>query len=279
MGTSARYSGSNNAGEAAWVANMATGDILRIGLYSGPEFTSTSNDYQYSRADSITDNGYLQGTTFRFSGSTSAGSAAWVADMGYSSTTRVGLYDDGGGIVYTGSNNYQESYITILTEAGRAAGYSKRYNGNAGEDGQTAWIYDLVSNTQISYELSVRPSDGYAFSNINGITSDGLAYGYFTLFSGEMNLGDRAFIWTADFGTLVLDDAISGGVAQFGWDYLANVDFANLAGVMVGLGLPDGSPNGRGVYMVQTVPEPGTAALLLLGAGALLFRRTRKTNT
>lgn len=268
-GSSTRYNGSEEDGKAAWVARISTGATTRVGLFSGSEFTSSTNT-QSSTLSFLTESGFASGSSTRFNGSDEAGQAAWVANAATGTTTRVGLTDS----THTRSEDYQSSTVTLLTEAGLAVGYSNRYDGST-QVGQTAWIFDLTSDTQIAFDLSVRSSDGYAYSEINGITSDGLAYGYFTLFDEETNLGNRAFVWSMEGGTSVLDEAISGGVGQYGWNYLDSITAANADGFLVGTGSATGF-SGEALFVAQAaaVPEPSTGILLaLMALGAIVFFR------
>lgn len=177
---------------------------------------------------------------------------------------RLGLFS---GAEFTRSaDNFQYSEVSSLTESGHASGYSNRYNGDATQDGQTAWIYQQVPGLQTDFVLSTRPSDGYAYSHIAGMTVEGLAYGYYTLFNGEADLGNRAFVWSADTGALTLDEEISGGVAQYGWQNFLQAAYANGDGYVVGLGsLANG---GQGVFLAQ-IPEP--SAFLTSAIGGLFF--------
>jgi hypothetical protein len=270
-GSSIRYNGgSTSLGQAAWVARASDGTTTRIGLFSGPEFTR-NDDFQVNIAQGLTESGWLRGSARRYDGADQVGEAAWLAAAANGATTRVGLTD----AVHTALSGLQYSTVTGLTEEGLAWGNSRRYHGDATQDGQTAWIYDLTSDTQITLELSVRPSDGSAFSNVDGITSFGLAYGTYTHYAGETSLGNRAFLWSTDLGVQTLNESISGGIAQYGWEEFLSIAFTNAGGFVAGYGLPLGDPTGsQGVYLLQ-VPEPTTAALLVFGATFLMGRRRR----
>ena len=273
-GHSTRYNGgSSHLGTAAWLAKASDGSTARVGLFSGSEFTR-NDGRQYSEVSQLTESGWLSGHSARYNGgSTELGQAAWVAEAEDGSTTRVGLF---GSTVYTALDGTEYSFGgTGFTDQGLAWGISRRYNGDNTQDGEAAWIYNLTTGTQIAIELSIRPSDGYAFSEILGITPLGLAYGRYTLFSGETNLGDRAFLWSTSLGIVALNDAISGGVAQFGWENFRGAESANGSGIITGFGLPLGDPAfSRGIFIVQ-VPEPTAAAYLLLGINLLALHRRR----
>ena len=267
-GLSSRYSGNTGVGQAVWVADVATGETTRVGLFSGAEFTqSTGVQFGVNLSAGITESGYLGGYSNRYNGPTATGTAAWVADISTGETTRVGISD----AVHTNNTNSQNSTITVVLESGDAYGFSLRYNGNSGQDGQTAWIFQTLTGLQTILELSVRPSDGYAFSSVNGMV-EGFAYGYYILFDGEANLGNRAFVWTAEGGVRTLDEEISGGIAQYGWASFSDAKFANAGGNVAGTGVP--TNGGQGVFLVN-IPEPSSSLLLAAAACGFAFRRRR----
>jgi len=273
FGSSSRFNGTASAGSATWVANGATGTTTRIGLYSGPEFTRSSDSYQESSALGMNEANYIRGTSSRYNGTAAAGTATWVADATTGITMRTGLTD----AIHTRNDNYQFSQTNTFTTNGYATGYSRRYNGTSENLGQTAWIFDLTLNSQVSFELSVRASDGYAWSNIEGVTSSGIAYGIFTLFDGaETDLGYRAFVWSAEIGTIILDESVTGSVGPGDWDYLNKVDFITEDGYVIAVGPPGGmNESSKGVYVLQVVPEPNGLALLTLALGIFWFASRR----
>lgn len=276
LGSSNRYNGTTATGTAAWIADVSTGTTTRLGFYQGAEFTRASDSSQESSAAGIKSDNFIYGTSKRYNGSANAGTATWVANISAGTTTRIGLTDT----IHTSSNGIQSSSFntTYLLPDRYLTGKSTRYNGDTSADGQTAWIFDLTLNSQVNFELSVRASDGYAWSDIQGITESGIAYGIFSLFDGsETDLGYRAFVWSEETGTLILDESVSGAIGPEGWDYLKVVDFVTEDGFVIAIGPPEGVYEAsEGVYVLRVVPEPNIATLIVLAASTIWLRCRRK---
>jgi hypothetical protein len=275
-GSSSLYNGSANyLGEAVWVANASDGSTSRIGLFTDSEFTHAQSGAQSSTVLRLTESGWVSGTSRRLStNSRSLNQAVWVAAAANGTTTRVGLF---GSPSYTAVDGGEESSLRGLSEEGLAWGSSVRFSGDNIPAGETGWIYDGTTGNQVTFELAVRASDGYAFSSVSGITRHGLAYGYYKLFSDEME-SIRWFIWSSSLGTHILDDAIGGGIAQYGWEQIQMVKGANSEGFLVGTARPIGGleSGGVGLFLIQ-VPEPTTAAFLILSTPLLGIYRRRSS--
>ncbi|GAT32462.1 PEP-CTERM protein-sorting domain-containing protein [Terrimicrobium sacchariphilum] len=271
-GTSNRYSGTTQLGQGAWVANAATGATTRIGLYTGEEFIRTDG-YQASAISTLNASGYLYGSSNRFSGATDAGNAAWVANAATGATTRVGLTD----ARHTSSEGKQYSVTTSIINGLYVFGTSTRYNGDTYATGQNAWIFNLATGSQIAIDLSTRPSDNYSYSTIIGITDSGLAFGTYRLFDGETDKGNRAFIWTEDWGTVILDEAFSNQIAQDGWAAFTSVASILPEKLFFGQGTLGSTATSQGIYMAQVapIPEPATLGLLSLGLATTLLAARR----
>ncbi|HEY5704769.1 MAG TPA: hypothetical protein VIS96_04265 [Terrimicrobiaceae bacterium] len=283
IGGSTLYNGETvGLGQAAWIAN--TSGTTRIGLYdeqnpSSPrEFTTLTGAYR-SFARDVTESGLVIGESARYLADSSfGGNAAWVATSS-GTTTRIGLLD----AVHTSASGIQSSGAAFVTESGFVAGSSTRYNGDETQDGQTAWLFDLSSGETVPFELSVRPSDGFAFSSVIRLTEEGLALGYYALFDGEASLGDRAFAYLPGRGFFDIGSNLDSPLDSAGWDYLANAFLGNSDGFIVGQGDPLGSEaSSQGVYLVQAVPEASTSAFLGLGFAVLttaLWRQKQSKNS
>ncbi len=215
IGASDRYHGSYGAGRATWVADASTGITTRIGFTTSLSISSPSLDTQYSTALDVTESGYITGYSQRFDGDSDMGSAQWVAKAPTGITTRVGVYD----AQHTRDARYQTGEITALTEQGYVAGYSERYNGMA-DAGRTAGssISRTIPRSPLSFRQ--RPATQEAYSRIAGITAYGLAYGNYEEYDAGTFLGQRAFLWRKDLGTILLDEAFSLAIAENGWNSL-----------------------------------------------------------
>lgn len=270
------FSNRASGGEATWVANAATGVTTRTGLFDqggGNEFTA-NDGYQLSVNDDfnsdfeLTESGYLHGYSQRYNGGAEfLGRGVWLASAISGTTVRVGEFD----AVHTSDIDYQYSEVTALKESGFAAGYSERYNGDATQDGQTAWLYDLNTNQPFTLELSVRPSDGYAYSTVSYLSENGVAVGYYNLFSGETFVGNRAFAYLPGEGAFDIGSNIDIALGAEGWAAFTSGQLAE-GNFILGSGELDGF-EGAGVFLV--VPEPGSGVLLLLGAACGLIRRRK----
>jgi hypothetical protein len=189
------------------------------------------------------------------------------------STLDIGLT----GAEHTRNDGYKYSYANYLNEAGQAAGYAERYNGGSTYLGRSAWFYDDdLNQTFEAPELSVR-TDGYAYSRIQYLGDDGLALGYYELYSGMTYMGSRALAFTVADGWQELGLLVDGGLAFNGWQYLANAYYANGAGQILGNGLRTTQTGGALSYLLtpitEVVPEPSTVWLMALGGLVPLARR------
>jgi hypothetical protein len=246
-GSSERYDGGGEyKGDVAWVA-PATGVPTRIGLYDqagGNEFTR-ADSYQFSEPAGISETGVIHGSSSRYNGgATLLGHVTWVRNAG-GTTTRTGIQD----ALHTRNDGYQKSETQILTNQGLCAGFTLRYNGSATEVGQTAWIHNTATGTQVVFNLSTRTSNGYGFSEVAGITADGLAYGTFEKYNGNTNLGTYAFIWSAATGTILFDGSNPGILVPRGWNNLPIIDFATPGGWFAAKGQPVSAAGGQGISL------------------------------
>lgn len=273
-GTSTRYNGgSASAGNVAWVADGITLQTHRLGFNTSEYTSANATQTQSSSITTLKKTGYVSGISERYTGTSSNGRSIWVASAADNwNTVKIGITDS----VHSGANGYQFSAINGLTDSGYAWGYSTRYNGDSTQDGRTAWVYSISDDLQVNFELSVRASDGYAYSNVIGVSENGLAYGSYVEFDLSGNdLGDRAFIWTQIYGIIKLSEELSDALDLYGWDNLINNVDADPSGFFVGYGTMDNHPLTSSVYLAFAAPEPSRAILILLGGAAIMLRRRR----
>lgn len=254
-GSCDRFKNNGNAGQAAWIANAATGITSRVGLFSGA-FTR-ADGYQETIGSSLplTEGGQLAGTSVLYSGTDPNGQAAWLADGPTGVTTRIGQYD----AIHTDSNHYQDTQITAFSKNGVAAGHSQRYGNQNQSLGKTAWAYDALSKTGASFDISKRKADSYSFSEIKGVTDNGVVYGTFQTFDSP-DAGNRGFVWMAGLGTVVLDEAIPGGPAGQGWKAFTGVTSVTDSGLLTGTA---DFPNrgGQGAFVGSLMATPASATI------------------
>ena len=262
-GHSVQYPGGmNGEGSAVWVAQATTATTQRIGLF-GTAYTAPDGA-QYSYITNFSGK-YVAGTSNIVEGG--GGQFAWVANAETGLTTPLGMTDaahtySGGGVV---------SNIVTVTSTGFVAGYSQLPNG-----GQTAWIFDANTSVFDPIEFSIRPSDGYAVSRIFSLLDNGVAVGEYELFDASgTDLGLRAFAWTLQDGAFDLS-SIPSNLSAAGLAALSEAELGDpVLGAIAGYGTVTGSPNSQGAFLLMPTPEPGSAALLALGATLLVRRRHR----
>jgi hypothetical protein len=301
-GYSTRYNNSPfTRGQGAWVANAATGETFRIGLYEGNEFTSSDGSQNtVLRTDSLGQQAWNNwGVLMGSSDGQSATAALWVAGIATGATARLGLHDQlyadtvSGSIImpdiYTAGNGANVTQLTGHTENGILWGNTFIYNGGDTATGQTAWLFDTQSFTQTEFRLSVSAGLN-SFSVINGITDHGLAFGRFTacqdLALDTALSSDRAFLWSNSLGAQIMDFSLmdnSNPLHEFMalQDCAFLTDITNITGSMSDLdnlaifGTGYDLLGNLRQFELQLIPEPSTWALLLLTLPLLLAWRVR----
>ncbi len=291
-GGASRYDGAgNDLGTSAWLYNGTA--TLNVGL-TDPEHTDATG-YRDSYPHALNDAGWVAGTAVRYdaAGINYLGRSAWLYNG--TATLNVGLTDpmhtraDGyrynGGIQLSG----EDEQSLLLNALGQVAGQAERYNGGDPRLGYSAWMYDPGTNTTYPFDLSTR-SDGYAYSEVQYLTDNGLVLGFYELFDESGNdLGRRPFYFTVADGLHDLGSLVNGGLAANGWDYLEwTIDPAG--GYIAGFGEPLGGggggygygPGDPFAYLLSPlqqqgeIPEPASLTLLALGGLGILARRKRK---
>lgn len=278
-GGSSKFSGMTSLGQAAWLALPSNpGAPSRIGFFDSAY--TRSDGYQFSTVNNtagIYHGGYSERFTYSsLYGDISLGQDAWVVNAATGTATMVGLVDSD----HTRTTGYQSGYrySSIERMAGTyVSGYSQKMAGEYNYLGLTSWVFNLQTQELDAISLSLR-DDGVESSYISQLYDTGLAIGYYTLYDGMTDLGDRAFAYTPEDGAFDLASAVVGGISATGWTKLMQAYQADpLTGAIIGAGGVPSSIYARGVYLAIPTPEPGSATLLLCGATLLATRRRART--
>lgn len=193
--------------------------------------------------------------------------AGWTADAINAGGAVIGTYFSGppGGAVWEPDGTFRllpgASRATAINDRGEVAG---NWYGEGDSGGTALWRAD---GTLV--KIPPMPGADVATQNPYGINNDGVVVGYLN----HSNHADDAFIWTEADGIHDLQALLDESGA--GWDLHFAVD-VNESGQIVGRGSYQGRIQG---FLLTPVPEPAAAALLLLPAGASLWRRRTRRRT
>ncbi len=221
-GLSQKYSGTIALGQAAWVADAASGLTIRVGFFDSAYTQSggSKSGYQDSSV-SFLQGGFAAGVSLKYNGTTALGRAAWVADSTIGLTTRVGLFDSAYTQTGGSQSGFQYGFVTYLENA-RAAGISRKYSGTTAL-GQAAWVADAASGatTRVglfssAYTQSGGTQNGYQYSVFTFLEGD-YASGYSLKYNGTTALGQTAWVYDLDDGVMspiILSMRASDGYAN-----------------------------------------------------------------
>lgn len=121
----------SNGGQSAWLYNGSA--TVRLGLI-GAEHTADDGD-QTNEARFLTESGKVGGIANRYNGTANLlGTSAWLYDG--TNTVQVGLT----GARHTRGDDYRQSDILSINEAGDVVGHSARFVGGSSA-GASAWLY------------------------------------------------------------------------------------------------------------------------------------------
>lgn len=212
------------AGKAVWVANAATGQTKRVGLWSSGYAKTTG--YVNSLLGGISLHGETWGTSSIYD-STNAddGQAAWVADT-EGTTQRAGFFGTG----YRSSTGRESSTVARVNGSGYAIGTSSRLK-NAADLGTQAWVQNIAipGSLPLALGLDLNGGAGTEFAKFNPSTPadvtrvHGLSYvgdgnyigGFSSRFNGTQGNGQGAWVHTIGgstvrVGLLGVDPNIAG---------------------------------------------------------------------
>ena len=172
-------------GSGTWVADAATGQTRRIGLFGG-EFSlkggATSGDL-FALAES----GLVFGYSHVFQDDKFSGSATWVADALTGVTTPVGLVNG----EFVSAAKRRDSKFTHWTNSGYVGGTANRYSGTQVWEANTPWVAN--ARTGKTWRIGLTDpeyvyQDGYQFSRLTHLTEAGLAAGFSQRFRSGGNI-------------------------------------------------------------------------------------------
>jgi len=189
-GTSARYSGSTDAGNSAWTYNGS--NTVAIGLTDAVH--TRGDGYQSNGVQAINAAGQVFGHTQRYNGgAASMGQSAWIYKG--TNTVQVGLT----GTVNTRADGYQYNFSQQSNDAGQMAGYANRYNGSTAI-GTSAWVYDGTTTNQagLTDAVHTKSTDGSQSSFVDVLNNNAQAVGQSDRYNaGGAPLGLSAWIYKA----------------------------------------------------------------------------------
>jgi len=105
----------------------------------------------------------------------------------------VGLTDT----QHTRNDGYRSNNVIVLSEAGKAVGNARRFNGNATDLGQSAWFFNGTVTTDIGLtNLMHTRDDGYQSNSAFFLNATGQVAGVAQRYNGSnTNLGQSAWVY------------------------------------------------------------------------------------
>lgn len=129
-----------NIGNSAWLRS-ANGNTVKAG-FTNQDHTRVTDGRKISTVVALNNVGQAVGHSTRYSPSTGGqqGQTAWIQPVGGTAPVRLGFTDG----IHTRGNNVaaggeKNSVVQELNDAGRARGFSTRYDGST-TSGQSAWM-------------------------------------------------------------------------------------------------------------------------------------------
>jgi hypothetical protein len=258
FGTSTRFRPGDydgvSSGTSVWVYDAHNATQTRLGYFDAG-YTSASG-FQRSRLVDVNEAGYALGTSDRFAGANSGGTAAWLYSATTGTTTRLGYFD----AAHT-QGSTQFSSASMLTESGYAIGISSRYDVGS----QEAWLYRVGTGTTTRVGLSDvvhTRSDGYQFSTPTFVTESGDAIGNSSRFGGSFNGGQSAWYYDSAAGSTSRVGLVDAAHTRSDGYQSSSAKFATESGYAAGTSVRYVGPaEGSSAWLY----EAGTAVTTRLG--------------
>lgn len=200
-GLADRYNGSSLwSGQTAWLYNGST--TINVGLIDAEH--TRSGWFREAGNVRLNDAGHVAGTSRRYSLGNDRGVSVWLHKDG--STRNVGLVD----AEHTRSDGLRASGLVSLNANGQVAGNANRYNGTAGQLGQSAWVYNGTATVNVGpVDVEHTRSDGLRYSMLQHFNDAGQAAGYAYRYNGTAtSLGQSAWVYD---GSATVKVGLSGG--------------------------------------------------------------------
>lgn len=187
IGRANRYDGSNSLGQSAWL--YSNGVTIEIGLTDAGHTDSNGN--RFNTPTALNQAGQVVGFASRYKDTLPLGNSAWIYNSGV--VTEIGLTD----AYHTGSKDVRSSKPTQINEAGQVIGDAYRFQPRGGYLGNSAWIYNNGTTTEIGLTDSQHTrSDGHQENTAIDLNQSGQVMGAAKRYS-DMNASGES-VWFYD---------------------------------------------------------------------------------
>ncbi len=232
----------------------ASGGMVGIGV---PDFPFLPDPVSFSNGvDTSADGSIIVGSCSRMPSDYGGGACLWTEQAGF----------DLLGSLPSNAHRPSSGSTAISADGSVVVGTSSSDGGGPPVGESFMWTHDdgLVG-------LGFLPGTTYGYANYAAaVSGDG------SVIVGSSDTdsshGQDAYLWTADDGMRVLEDILVNdlGLDLTGWVLTEATGISDDGLTIVGTGI---NPNGDTEAFIATLPEPGTTALLAIGAGVLLSSR------
>lgn len=199
IGTSRRFN-PGGSGDSAWFYDGA--NLINIGLLD--EEHTLENGERYSGSVLLNEAGTVVGHSYRYNGGqVHLGRTVWLYDG--TTTTNIGPT----GTEHTRIDDYKDSSLVAMNEAGHVIGYAERFNGTNSDMGLSVWRYDGTNTVVVGLTGPEHTRlDGLQSSTALGLTEAGHVYGLAVRYEGTNNIRGQS-VWYYD-GTTTIDIGLGG---------------------------------------------------------------------